>query len=826
MKNNLRFWIVISFILFFNYSFFAQSPDERVRTFDVEHIKLDVSLDLEKKVLDGKVTTTIRSLTDKLNEIKLDAVGMNIKSVKMAVYAATDKPELAEQYEDIKFDYNKKILTIYPKTPVSQKFPFKFMVEYSVTDPERGLYFIQPTPVFPDKPFQVWTQGEGEDNRYWFPCYDYPNEQQTVETIIKVDSKYQTLSNGILKNKTINPDGTASWQWVTDKPFVSYLVMIAIGNWDIIEDSWDGIPVLSYVPPGTKNMAVKSFEKTADMMKFFNSYTGFRYPWKSFSQVAVEDFIYGGMENTGAVVLFEGTVYDDRTPPDYTATGIVAHELVHQWWGDVVTCRNWNEIWLNESFATYFQCLYTEYAFGKDEFDYNIFRNGRNSLNADSLNVRRPIYAKETIGTNTYDKGSVVLNMLRKTIGDENFKKAINIYITDNQFTSVTTNRFIDAVNKALDDPLKDRTPINMKWFFDEWIFSAGQPEYKVSYIYNESSKELTFNSEQVQRMDTSTVFKTPVPVKIVTKSGTIYNEYFVMDKNPYSFTYKIDDEPLYVLFNRGNAVLCKLYFDKPKKDWLNQWHYSEDAIDKITALYGMKDLVDDPNVLAALDESLNKSAFWGVRYEAAAILGTSKTYTALEMLMLAYDSEKDSRVRKTIMSSIANVKVISAEHINTEWLYGWIKKYIETEQSYYCIAEGINAISRILKKEEIYDAVTPFLNQNSHSEIIRRTVMYALDSSKDERSLQIFMEYAEKGSIARLRNGAVNGLANFLNDGQVVDYLNNKVLDKPRSTQYIILNLLEKAKNPASKPYLEQLLEKTNDERLITRVKEILGKL
>jgi len=236
--------------------------------------------------------------------------------------------------------------------------------------------------------------------------------------------------------------------------------------------------------------------------------------------------------------------------------------------------------------------------------------------------------------------------------------------------------------------------------------------------------------------------------------------------------------------------------------------------------------MVDDPNVLAAFDESLNKASFWGIRNEAASILGTSKTYTALEMLMLAYGTEKDSRVRRTIMSSIGNIKVNSTEHINTDWLYGWIKQYLAKEQSYYAIAEGITTISKILKKNEIYDAVTPFLSYDSHGEIIRRTIMTALDSTNDERSLQVFMEYAEKGSLSRLRNAAINGLNNFLSDPAVIEYLNKKVLDKPRSTQYTILNLLEKAKDPSSKPYLEQLLEKTNDERFKTRIKEVLEKL
>jgi aminopeptidase N len=810
--------------------FGRDDPQERIRTYDVLHISLDLSLDLEKKTLDGKEFTSIVPLIDNFSEFEVDAVGMEITGVwinpkrpGIVPYNVNKQPE--QNILPIKYDYDKKTIKVKLDKPCSKKDTIVYIIYYKTTDPEKGLYFIQPDADFPNKLYQVWTQGEGEDNRYWFPCYDYPNDKQTTEMVIRVDSKYQTLSNGLLKSKNDNNDGTTTWQWVLDKPQASYLVMLAAGNWDVIEDSWDGIPVYSLVPPGTKDMAVKSFDRTAEMLRFFSDYAGFKYPWGRFSQVVVEDFIYGGMENTGAVVLTDASVYDDRTPPDYSAVNLVAHELAHQWWGDALTCRNWNEIWLNESFATYFQCLYTEYAFGKDEFDYNIWRNGRSSLSADSNIARRPIYAKETITTNTYDKGSVVLNMLRNQMGDENFRKAMNIYITKNQFTSVTTGQLIDAVNQAMDDPRKDRKPMDMKWFFDEWVYNAGQPEYKVNYTYNEDTKELTLNAEQVQRMDSSSFFKTPVPVKIVTASSTIQNEMFYMDKNPASITYLLDDRPMYVLFNRGNSVLCKLYFDKPKKDWLNQWHYCNDAIDKITALYGVKDMVDDPNVLAALDESLNKVDFWGVRNEAANILGTSKTYTALEMLMKAYDTEKDSRVRKSIMSSIASVKISSAENINTQWLYGWLKKCISNEQSYYDIAEGISTLSKILKKSEIYEAVSPFLNYDSHGEIIRRTIVAALDSCNDERSMKVFLDYGEKGSSSRLRNAAIRGLSNYITNPEVIDFLNRKVQSKPRSTQYTILNLLETAKDPTSKPVLEELMNKTSDERLKKRIKDILGK-
>ncbi len=388
------------FIIFFFSitTIYSQQPLEPNHNYDVEHIKIDVKLNLEKKTLDGVVTTAIRSTVDKLDSFKVDAVDMNISHVKGWVLYQTDKPEEAEKYEDIKYSYDGKEITVILPQPLKKNFPYKYRVEYSVTNPERGLYFISPDSLYPNKPYQVWTQGEDMDNRYWLPCYDFPNDKATTETFITIDKKYITLSNGELVSEKDNSDGTKTWHWALNHPHSSYLIMLAAGNWDIISDAYDSIPVYSYVPVGEKNEAVKSFSATPDMMKFFSEKIGYVYPWQRYSQVVVQDFIYGGMENTSATVLTDVSIYDDKTPPDYTAVGLVAHELAHDWWGDNVTCRNWNEIWLNESFATYFEALYREHAYGEDEFDYEIYRDGQNAIETDSALAQTYLYKRAADG--------------------------------------------------------------------------------------------------------------------------------------------------------------------------------------------------------------------------------------------------------------------------------------------------------------------------------------------------------------------------------------------------------------------------------------------
>lgn len=831
MKRIYIFIFLLSAQALLNYNIytqmFGQEPTERTSNFDVQHLKLDIAVDLQEKFVTGKAFIKLVAAEENFTSFELDAVGMNIKNVELdpngpMIISYVGKTKRTGYYlKTLKYDYNKTKLKIYLDSSYSLYDTLNFIIHYNTTNPEKGLYFITPNETFPNKRYEVWSQGEGEDNRYWFPCYDYPNDMATTEIIVTVSSQYQTISNGVLKNKFDKLNYT-TWHWVNDKPHVSYLVMLGIGNWDTISTSWDGIPIISYVPPGKKQWGENAYEQTADILKFFSEYTGFRYPWHEFRQVAVQDFIYGGMENTGAVVLFEGSVYDEKTEPDYNATNLVAHELAHQWWGDVVTCKNWNEIWLNESFATYFQCLYTEHLLGKDEFDYNIYRNGNDAIKADSTN-RKPIYIREGLTTNTYDKGSVVLNMLRYLVGDENFRKTMIIYITKNQFKPVVTKDLADALHTAIDDPLLDRMPANMSWFFEEWIYKAGQPEFRVEYSFNEKNNELTLSAVQIQRMDSSSMFKTPVPVEIVTERG---KQNLSMETTSEIKTYviKLDSKPLNVNFNKGNKVLSKLYFSKPKADWIYQLENSTDAVDRITALNGLKDFINDDEVIEALRTTMRNDKFWGVRNEAVKVIAGSKNRSVTEIFMKYMIDEGDPRVRRTYLLNIKNIlENHPEEKENIAVLQYFLTNVIAGETSYYAAADAVTALSDILEREKIYDAVIPYIEMDSHVDIIRRNVLTALVKSNDPRAKDVFLKYGKIGSTARVRNIAISGLDSFLNDPKVIEFLNNNLINSPRSTQGVILGLLEKAKDPSSRQILQNLADSSNDQRFIDRVNKVI---
>lgn len=821
------------YFLFLSFSFsqiFDHEPDERKRNYDVQSISIEVKIEVKQKTVDGRVTALIKSLTDGLTGFSVDAVGMNIKSVKGWVLSATDDPEQAIQFNDIKYEYDGEKILIYPDVPVKKGYPFMYEVEYSVTNPEKGMYFIGPSEIFPDKPYQVWTQGEGEDNRYWFPCYDYPNDMASTELIVTVDSLYETLSNGRLEKKRRNPDGTVTWQWVQEKPHVSYLVILAVGNWDKIEESFDRIPVISYVPPGKLEWGKRSYRHTVDILRFFSEYIGYQYPWDKFSQVAVEDFIFGGMENTGAVVLFSGSVYDEFTEPDYDATGLVAHEIAHQWWGNIVTCRNWSELWLNESFATYFQALYFEYLYGKDEFDYDIFRNGQAAMWTDSNVSRKPIYSNEGHASNTYGKGSVVLNMLRYFVGDDNFKKFLNNYIKRNEHKPVSTTDLIDALHFTLDGQnyIRDISSIpgDWRWFFEEWIYKAGQPEYKVTYKYDEETKYLILEVRQIQRLDSSSVFKTPVQVRIITSSSSTEMTVKSSDK-PEIYKIKIDSKPLSVIFNPGNKVLCKLYFSKPKEDWLYQLSNSPAAIDRITAIMGLRDFINDDDVIAALFNLAARDKFWGVRYEAVQMLGNSDKIFNDNRYLDYLNMENDSRVKRAYVNSLGNIFENKRNLVKDERRFqNLMKSLIDNERSYYLRADAITAISKLLPQDKIFVTLKPYLEMDSHTEVIRRAVLGALTKSDSPEVKNVLLKYGERGSTARVRNTAISAMVKYIHDRDVINFLNRKIIENVRSTQNVILGLMEKSLNPEFRSVLNEMILNSKDRYFKRKLQKVLDKL
>ena len=326
----------------------------------------------------------------------------------------------------------------------------------------------------------MWTQGQDEDAHYWFPCIDYPNAKATTEVKATVPAGYFVLSNGALVKTTSNASKkTKTYHWKMDIPHVTYLVSCVAGKFTGHTDDVDGTPVSYYVQPGREADGARSFGKTPKMLRFFGERLNHKYPYAKYAQIAVSDFIFGGMENTTATTQTDTTLHDERAHLDFSSDPLVAHELAHQWFGDLLTCKDWSHAWLNEGFATYFEALFREFDRGADEFGYYRVALQDAYKREDRDHYRRSIVTNvyvepvDLFDRHLYEKGACVLHMIRTQLGDDLWWKAIARYVADNAMRNVETVDLARAI--------EDVSGLNFAPFFDQWVLHAGHPDFDVA---------------------------------------------------------------------------------------------------------------------------------------------------------------------------------------------------------------------------------------------------------------------------------------------------------------------------------------------------------
>lgn len=788
-----------------------KNASERVRAYDVQHIKINIEIDWDKKMVLGNVETKIVPLADGFNEFEVDAVAFKINKIT------------GKNGNRLKYDYDDKKITVILDKAYSPNDTIVYTVDYTCV-PQSGLYFVYPQELTPSYKNQIWSQGEGEDNRYWLPIYDYPNDKATSEIYVTVENKYTTLSNGYLESKTPVGNDKYTAHWVQDKPHSTYLIMLGVGEYNVIEDNWNGIPVQSYVYTDKLKEGQFSFRNTAEMVKIFSEKYGVVYPWAKYAQITVKDFIYGGMENTSATVLNERAYYWPEIEKSYSAEGLISHELGHQWWGDLTTCRNWNEMWLNESFATFSDALWSETKYGRDEYDYQILRSGDNALSYDAARGRYPIWAGYgSVGTNIYDKGSVIINTFRYILGDK-FFPSLKTFLTDNGYKNVETQDLVNAINKTWNDnPNLDQPPADFKWMFDQWIWKAGQPEFDIRYSYDAANKLVVLNVKQTQAEDSITpVFRTPVEVRIKNdKEDKI--ERINISQREEQFKISFVSAPDFVEFDYGNNILDKSKITRSIGDIYNQILQSENAIDRIMAIRELRDKQFDRMITDVLYNVLTTDKFYGTRNEAAITLAKFKRTQAVDVLMKGYDIQTHPKVKREILKALANYK--------DEKVLKFILRKIKDEKDDYIVSDGIDALAKVCNPEDIYEYVKPYMKRESHRNVVMGSVIDALKtankSKTDERIKTYFKEIAFGIDIpGRLRADAIRALRPFAKD-EDVKALAKKYIDfNARFVKQELIALLGDSNDISLVEFLTDIKKNTSDERIYKNLTDAIKKL
>ncbi len=778
----------------------------RDRSFDVQHIKLELSFDLDKRRLFGIASTTLVPLDDGLDHLELDALALDIKNV-----SASNGSSLPYLLSD-----NKLRIDLGGEKKAGES--ITVIVQYEAS-PRRGIYFVGPDEAYPNKPFQIWSQGQDEDSKYWFPCYDFPNEKATSEIIVTVPSKYFALSNGRLLDITDEPaTGAKTFHWIQEVPHSAYLITLVVGEYVQLKEEVDGVSVEYYVPPGREEDAYRSFGNTPDMIKFFSEKIGVEYPYNKYAQIVVADFIFGGMENTTATTLTDNTLHDARAHLDFSSEPLVAHELAHQWFGDLLTCRDWSHAWLNEGFATYFEALYEERHKGRDEFLYTMHDIADTYLQEDRSRYRRPlvtnVYGRpsDLFDRHLYEKGALVLHMLRYVLGDRLFWKAINHYTNKYRESNVVTSDLQRSIEEA--------TGRSLDWFFEQWVYKAGYPQYKVEYTWESDSNTARIAVSQTQATDETTpLFRMPVIIDIIGESSADSFKVEVSEKEQV-FHFPLKSKPQLVRFDPDNWVLKTLEFKRPKEMIIYQLKNDEGPTGRIAAANDLSK-ESSPEAVQALKESLLGDSFWGVQAECARALGKIGSKLAFEALKsgLSIAYPKARRAVVAAMGEFRDDDVVDA-----------LAPVLERDESYFVEAEAAKSIGKS-KSSKAFDLLKNALNKDSHNDVIRAMAFEGLGELKDERAIALALEYCKYGKRPAARNGAISCLGKLADSSEkqkevIIDTLIDLINDPWLRTQISAISALESIKADKALSRLEQLAESALDGRVRRRSMEAMTKI
>jgi aminopeptidase N len=558
------------------------------------------------------------------------------------------------------------------------------------------------------------------------------------------------LSNGGLLETTQDVIAkTKTYHWKMSIPHSTYLVMLAVADFVEIMDSWDGIPVPYYVLPGGEEKARISLGKTPQMMQFFSEKIGLRYPYEKYATVCVSSFIFGGMENTTATTLTEYTLHDERAHQDFSSDPLVAHELVHQWFGDWLTCRDWSHGWLNEGFATYFEALWAEYDLGRDEFIYELYQNAVNYFGEDSGNYRRPIVTNvfhspiDLFDRHLYEKGSLVLHMVRYILGEELWWKAINYYTNKHKGQSVITADLERAIEEA--------TGVNMQGFFEQWVYKAGYPQFKLDWSYDDKTTTARFKVAQTQEVNHETsLFTLPVEIAFVSESGKREVFKVELEEKEQTFYFKLSEKPLFAGFDPSNWILKTVEWKRPKEQLIAQLEKDPEVFMRVVAAQELGKQ-GGLEAIAALQKALAGDGFWGVKVEAAKGLGVIKTRAAEEALLKALESEQNAKVRRAIVSALGEFRTEPAATALVKVLSG-----DKTD-----IVEGVAATALGKTRQPVaFEALKAALERDSFNQVVRNGTLNGLvELKEDVKVLPLVMEWTAYGKPEQVRQTAATFL-------------------------------------------------------------------
>lgn len=663
---------------------------------DLLHTRLDLRFDWEKEQVLGKATLRLKPFFYPTETVVLDAKGFAFHQVS---FAGNPDP--------LKYEYDGEKLTVFLGRPFTREEEYTLFLDYTATPSEsggsaaitsdRGLFFINPRGEEAGKPRQIWTQGETEHNSRWFPTIDKPNERCTQEMTVTVEQGLEVLSNGVLRSKKDNGDGTSTFHWEMGQPHAPYLFMLAIGDYAVVEEQWEGKPVLYYVEPEYEEDARAIFSNTREMLTFFSDKLGVKYPWPKYAQVVVRDYVSGAMENTTSVIFSDFVQKHRRELIDNHNEGIIAHELFHHWFGDLVTCESWANLTMNEGFANYSEYLWMEHQYGKDAADYHLLSEWSGYFGSARGDIHPLIHfgyedKEDMFDAHSYNKGGAVLHMLRNYVGDEAFWAALNKYLTDNAYTAVEAHDLRLAFEAA--------TGEDLNWFFNQWYFSQGHPRLNVTYGYDAEQGQVTLQVEQLQDPgDMPAIFQLPVAVDIYLDGKEPVREKIWIDQRTQAFRFDVPGQPVLVNFDADRVLLAETQDNKTEEELLYQYYHAPKFLDRYEAILLLENAAT-PQVRKLMEDALEDD-FWAIRGIAVANIDESAGEAAVARLKEMAATDPRSQVRVAAFEKLMSLEDAGAiEQAKTAIQYDSAYNVIGAALQYLSINDGEAALEYAKKLE------------------------------------------------------------------------------------------------------------------------------
>jgi aminopeptidase N len=748
MKKSIL--LPVLFILAFNSAFaqkkisYQYDPGAAMRehNLDFERMRLSVEFEPEKGLVKGKITHFFTPIRATVDSFYLDGPGITIKEAKL-------------NGKDIKYKTDANGISFFPSTILKWGEKDSLAITYEAT-PRKGLYFIGWNDPNNLSRKQIWSQGQGIDNRHWFPCYDTPNDKLLTEVYVKFNKDYKVLSNGVKVTEKETKDGNKLWHYKMNHPHQSYLVMLGIGKYEIKESkSKSGVPMYSWYYPEWKNRVEWTYKYNEKIFDFLESEIGVPYQWETYSQIPVQDFMFGAMENTTATLFGDFFCADSRGYNDRNYVAVNAHELAHQWFGDFVSARSGNSHWLQESFATHYNVLAERECFGQDHFDW---QRRQACIAAINVQDKKSISHSETSSTLIYQKGSQVLEMLKYIVGREGYNKSVKRYLLAHKYDNVDSDDLLNA--------FQDELGYGLEWFWDEWVYRGGEPIYNVTFddFTQADGKHVSqFMVTQTQAIsDISGLFKMPIAFEVYYTDGTKDSKTEWIEKESHVVKIlnpnnkKID----YVLFDPNSEVMKTVTFNKSFEMLTAQALRAPKMIDRYDAVLAMRK-TSVPQKKVVLTEVYNKNTFHAIKSEAAAQLLEDKTEESIQLVKKAL-TDNDVQVRKAIL--------MSTRSIEPNLLSDYEKLLLDS--SYQTIVTALEKLCNNFPEntQKYLDITKGIEGTNGRNVICKWLEIAAAASNNDKKYINQLVTYTSNSYEFITRGNAMNALRklNYIDEAMV----------------------------------------------------------